>query len=324
MKNNIVMSEFLNSDDFEIESNHMLSRFHTIVKPRFVDGFIYSFFEDFNGNPAYKKRLGYEKEEFMLPRNSNLFDAKSKTITLSTEETDFINSGFFSSKLKSIYDKLYEDFDAFYRHFTGKNDYSAIDFYNSVIDFFKDNGTNAEEYKFNGAYNSNWGNLKQGNSLPLNKSLFKDEANKCNLNFVNYIEEKIKIIESIPKSNINQKPSLIFDKKTREDILSRLIGLGNKNHSKFLEYEKKLISFNYLNEHSNKWEKNVADFIRFYNYCESKNILKNDIYKETSKGVKLMRDLYDFQDGENLDTPSKRKKQTTKKTKNNFGFLDLF
>jgi len=321
MKENIVISEFLNSDDFEKESKYLLGRFHTIVKPRFVDGFIYSFFKDFNSNPDYKERIIFEKDTFMFPRNSTLFDAKNKTITLSIEEIDLINNGFFSTKLKSIYDDLYRDFDAFHRNFIKKNEYSLIEFYTSIIDFFKDNGVNPEANKIYGAYNSNWGTLKSENTL--HRSLFKDEANKYNLNFISYVEEKIKIIESNPQSNTTQKPSLIFDKKTRDEILNRLIGLQTLNHEKFLKYEKKLISHNYLNEDCNEWKKNPSSFIRFYNYCESKKIIKNDIFKENTKGITLMRDLYSFYDGKSLDAPSKRKKQNKKGTKRDFDILDF-
>jgi hypothetical protein len=259
MKNNIVMSEFLNSDDFEKESNHMLGRFRTIVKPRFVDGFIYSFFEDFNGNPDYKKRLGIEKKDYMFTRNSNLFDAKSKTITLSVEEIDFINNGFFSKKLKSIYNGLYEDFDAFHRHFTGKNDFSLIEFYNSVVDYFKDNGVNPEEYKINGAFNSNWGNLTHENTL--NKSLFKDETNKCNLNFISYIEEKIKHIQ-------NQFPG-----PNNFDDFSK-----NSELNPFPDIFKSLNTYNCFKEYT---AKHIIEPFPDYSYLFQRLLLEKLIHKKT-------------------------------------------
>ena len=109
----------------------------------------------------------------------------------------------------------------------------------------------------------------------------------------------------------------------RSEIINRLIGLNTKKHDKFLEYEKKLISLGYLNSDRNKWLKGAAKFIRFYLYCEKKSIIKDDIYRENSIGVKLLRALYDYNDNQSIDFPNKRKDQITKRTKIEFNFLDL-
>lgn len=109
----------------------------------------------------------------------------------------------------------------------------------------------------------------------------------------------------------------------RSEIINKLIGLNTKKHDKFLEYEKKLISLGYLNSDRNKWLKGTASFIRFYIYCEKKSIIKEDIYRENSKGVKLLRDLYNYYDKQTIDTPKKRNKQITPRTRIEFNFLDI-
>ena len=53
-----------------------------------------------------------------------------------------------------------------------------------------------------------------------------------------------------------------------------------------------------------------------------KGIIK-EFFKTTSKGVKYMRELYNFHDGTNMDRPNKRKLRETKKTKYQFSFLDI-
>lgn len=108
----------------------------------------------------------------------------------------------------------------------------------------------------------------------------------------------------------------------RSEIIDKLIGLKTKKHDKFIEYEKKLISQSYLNSHRNKWLSGTANFIRFYTYCENNSIIKNDIYRDNAKGVKLLRNLYNYYDGD-LDAPTKRKKQMNKTNKSEFNFLDI-
>lgn len=124
---------------------------------------------------------------------------------------------------------------------------------------------------------------------------------------------------------LRQETKTVIAKKTtldRSEILDKLIGLNTKKHDKFLEYESKLINFGYLNSDRNKWLKGTANFIRFYSYCENKSIIKNDIYQHSTKGVKLLRDLYKYYDGD-IDAPTKRKRQMTKTTKSEFNFLDI-
>ena len=142
---------------------------------------------------------------------------------------------------------------------------------------------------------------------------------------INEIQIKVEENIDVVTNKIEQGTNPPIPKKTaheRSEIIDKLIGLNTKKHDKFLDYEKKLISFGYLNSERNSWLSGTANFIRFYNYCENTSIIKNDIYRDNAKGVKLLRDLYNYYDG-NLDAPTKRKKQITKTTKSEFNFLDI-
>lgn len=142
--------------------------------------------------------------------------------------------------------------------------------------------------------------------------LLKDR-NQLNKN----LESTTNILGQETKTPIIKKTTL-----DRSEIIDKLIGLNTKNHNKFLDYEKKIISFGYLNSERNKWLSGTANLIRFYVYCENKSIIKNDIYRDNAKGVKLLRDLYNYYVGD-LDAPSKRIKQMNKKNKYEFNFLDI-
>ncbi len=108
---------------------------------------------------------------------------------------------------------------------------------------------------------------------------------------------------------------------SRANILKKLID-GSEMLNLFENYEKKLISQKYLSENRKEWLKKPANFIRFYNYCESKNIFFG-YHSPTSKGVKLLRDLYGFTNGLDLDPPSKRILQNTSREKGEFNFLNI-
>lgn len=113
------------------------------------------------------------------------------------------------------------------------------------------------------------------------------------------------------------------NRKSREEIVGKLIGIDTRNYSTFQKYESKLIDYGYLSEARNEWNKNAASFVRFYTYCE-KNKIFPDFYKTSTKGISLLRELYTFYKGKDLNPPSKRKKQSTPSTKGEFAFLDLY
>ena len=112
----------------------------------------------------------------------------------------------------------------------------------------------------------------------------------------------------------------INSKLTRKEILDKLVG-DNKNLNKFNKYENKLKVYKYLSN-ENKWLKGSAELSRFYSHCERKTIFKSH-FVEDIRGIKYLRDLYDFYYGTNIDIPSKRKLQLTKTKKTEFDFLDL-
>lgn len=115
---------------------------------------------------------------------------------------------------------------------------------------------------------------------------------------------------------VNEKYNFESDRKK---ILKYLIS-DELSLSKFNEFEMKLINSKYLNSNC-VWNKSAADLIRFYSFCESKKIFKYH-FEDNKKGINYLRELYDFHEGKNIDTPSKRKLQLIKSKKNIFDFLN--
>lgn len=118
------------------------------------------------------------------------------------------------------------------------------------------------------------------------------------------------------------KAPLSAIRKSREDIVEKLIGIDTSNYRIFQKYESKLIIYGYLPEARNEWKKGAASLVRFYIHCEKKKIFP-DFYKTSTKGISLLRELYTFYKGKDLNPPSKRRKQITPSTKGEFAFLDL-
>lgn len=174
-------------------------------------------------------------------------------------------------------------------------------------------------------------NLRVNNSpsypmaLPLREKSLTFLKLKIFENTFNYKPKKVELSQEEilvrNKFEDNQKISS-QNNLSREAILDKLIGVNTDKYYVYEKYETKLINQNYLSESRTDWKGNAASFVRFYNYCERKKIIK-DFYKNTSKGFLGFRDLYQFYKGENLNSPSKRKLQDTPTKKNEFNFLDI-
>ncbi|AUC84358.1 hypothetical protein CW731_03175 [Polaribacter sp. ALD11] len=109
-------------------------------------------------------------------------------------------------------------------------------------------------------------------------------------------------------------------KTTSNDALSHYLFIGLKEQKIFEEYELKLIDNEFLSKDKNEWLKNPSSFIRFYNYCEAKNLFKKE-FKKSKDGVSLLRRLYNFHISNNIDAPDKRQLQENKKNKHQYYFL---
>ena len=91
---------------------------------------------------------------------------------------------------------------------------------------------------------------------------------------------------------------------SREEILKKLIYAGNYR-STFESFEKKLVERKFLSKELDEWNNSAVNFIRFYTYCERQKLFKA-VYLKNSNGVKLLRQLYSFEDGKSLNYPNKR------------------
>ncbi|MBF6652188.1 hypothetical protein C3B47_04655 [Flavobacterium columnare] len=139
-------------------------------------------------------------------------------------------------------------------------------------------------------------------------------AKKKIINSYKFIYPEIeKEFSDIDDVRINTKP-------TREEILKKLIG-ENKNIAIFEKYEEKLKTYGYLSM-DYEWKKKPANLSRFYTHCEKQKVFKSHFIGE-SRGIDYLRQLYGFEDGRSIDSYSKRIKQITKTTINEFDFLDL-
>ncbi|WP_421497978.1 hypothetical protein [Flavobacterium columnare] len=94
-----------------------------------------------------------------------------------------------------------------------------------------------------------------------------------------------------------------YNSEQREVLFGRLIKI--ETAQKFLKLEKRLINSNLLTVEKNRWLGTAKRFIEFYQFCENQNLFIH-IYKENSKGVKILRKIYNFNEGQSIDKKSKR------------------
>lgn len=127
------------------------------------------------------------------------------------------------------------------------------------------------------------------------------------------------------KFEINLSDTILIDKVelvhtlSREEILKKLID-GSNNRITFESFEKKLIEKQFLSKELGEWNNSAVNFIRFYTYCERQKLFKA-VYLKNSKGVKLLRQLYSFEDGKSLNYPNKREDINSAEISNEYYFL---
>ena len=106
---------------------------------------------------------------------------------------------------------------------------------------------------------------------------------------------------------LNHSNELSFEYSSRRKILEKLI--EGSQVEKFLEWEKILKSKKHLNSTFDKWLTEPVHFVRFYAYAEHHNIFQ-DRHRKRSTGIKLLRELYNFQEeGDTMDFPTKRRSE---------------
>lgn len=107
--------------------------------------------------------------------------------------------------------------------------------------------------------------------------------------------------------HLNGTYSELLDKKpSKAEILNDLFENDAKLNT-YLVYEKKLMERHYINRDNNSWLQTPILFVKFYQFCENKQLFRT-AYSNKTKGVKKLRDLYNFREGSSLDKPSKRAK----------------
>ena len=94
---------------------------------------------------------------------------------------------------------------------------------------------------------------------------------------------------------------------SKQDSLEKLVD-GTENLEKYYLFEKLLYQRGYINKDLDYWQESSVKLIRFYCFCEKKKMFK---VQHTNKrtGIKILREIYNFQDGNAIDYPNKRKKE---------------
>ncbi|MFL0114063.1 hypothetical protein V2594_14655, partial [Tenacibaculum maritimum] len=141
----------------------------------------------------------------------------------------------------------------------------------------------------------------------------------------NYYQKNLdKINESLSQYvNLlgNRLYGLEVKARSREEIIKELCDLSKVEQ--FLKYEEKLVYRGYISNDYNKWNKKPVDFISFYKFCEDKLIFHRR-HELRSSGVKLLRELYSYEDGNSIDAPNKRNSRITKSDyKAKYFFLNM-
>lgn len=156
--------------------------------------------------------------------------------------------------------------------------------------------------------------------IKLNKAIFKNEeilkrkSHKHKKDCATIINNTLKKILDTIKLELNQYllslgntyQNIAEDREPREFLLHALIE-NKQKQDVFLEYERQLVEKRYLSRDFAQWLESPLLLVKFYKYCEMNKIFRYN-FNTKSKGVKLLRKMYNFYDGESIDKPVKRNK----------------
>jgi len=160
---------------------------------------------------------------------------------------------------------------------------------------------------------------KINKSILANQEILNSRAYKYKKDSAELVNKHLNIIKTkiyneleyyIRRLDNSEYQNILEDREPREFLLGKLL----ENNSKleiFLKLEKKLVQMKYLSNVMDKWYSTPINFVSFYVYCEQKDIFRYT-YKSNSKGVKLLRKLYNYNIGISIDKPSKRKNYKSK------------
>ena len=120
-------------------------------------------------------------------------------------------------------------------------------------------------------------------------------------------ENCLKAINSSLFEYVNKlgNPLYGFQKRTnsRKDLLAKLCDPSNIDL--FLKYEKELANKGIISKNLDYWNDTPKKFLGFYIFCQNKFIFF-ERHRPKSSGVKILRELYDYEDGSSMDVPNKR------------------
>lgn len=135
----------------------------------------------------------------------------------------------------------------------------------------------------------------------------KECAELINNSLIQIKEELYKSLEFYIKTiETGDFQNLLEDVEPKEFLLGKLIENKTKL-DKYLKLEKMLVKSKLLSPSFDKWLGTPLQLIEFYQFCELNKLFRNG-YEKKSKGVKILRKLYRFNEGVSIDKPSKRKK----------------
>lgn len=187
-------------EKFEIDFLQLKARFNTLVKPKHIEGYVYSFFDYYDVKTKQFDNL-LKKEitvlngsyiSFSSQRDSSLYDVNNNEITLHPKEVLFINNSYFIDKTNSLYQGLLLDLETFYYANYINNQFSIID----KLKYFRD-------YMNNNF--SSYSDGKISNLDLLNIANFKDHIQRENIKITSSIDQKLeylcRLTEKVPNSN---------------------------------------------------------------------------------------------------------------------------
>jgi hypothetical protein len=179
--------DFLESNDFDKESSTFLSStISHVIKPNNLEGFIFSFFKDYDNPNATKNIFPFGVKDdgiysLTFNRHPDLFDFEKQTVTLTEKEIEYIQNEYFGKQLEAVYKRLFSDLDAFHRHFEERNKFSLDECYDIILNFLSDS---------RGLYQGNISNI---NRLELTK--FKDLTQSKLLSYKGAVDGKKSSLE---------------------------------------------------------------------------------------------------------------------------------